>query len=274
VSIHKGILSLVLLGFALPSNIYTVQPTLAANHSASEQTVETGKPKKQTRWTTGRKIMAGIGLVVASLYTVFLGLEKKRALEISWANQLASAIKAGNLMKVKELIEVEGFNPENRSETNATAIIVAAQARQPSIAVYLVKDRRVNINAEDKKELTALDHAIINGDKPMVRTLIGIGAPVNKQDPHERSYLEEAVLRDQPEIVTILLENGAKPNWHAKTTSPLLYAADHDRVDMVRQLLKYGAKDDTKSYPFEETAYDKAKNNGNLELMQLLDRVK
>lgn len=74
-------------------------------------------------------------------------------------------------------------------------------------------------------------------------------------------------------VVTILLENGAKPNKkNHKGETPLMHAASSDRLDLVKLLLIYGA-DTTLKDENGNTALDIAKKENRQSVVEFLTRL-
>ena len=86
----------------------------------------------------------------------------------------------------------------------------------------------------------ALLAAVRNGKPDAVRTLLELGAPVDKPDRAETTPLERAVLADEVGIARMLIQHGADVNHVGPSgMTPLLYAASIDFGDsaIVRLLL-------------------------------------
>lgn len=79
-----------------------------------------------------------------------------------------------------------------------------------------------------------------------------------------------AVHENNPEMVQLLLENGANINVReSEGNTPLLMAAQFGFKDIVKKLLQVGADINSKNY-FEQTALDLANESGNAEIAKLL----
>ena len=82
----------------------------------------------------------------------------------------------------------------------------------------------------------------------LAKYLIENGAPLNSENPFGLTPLCIAATRGHDLVGTALLEGKADPNlllkeW-AGTLCPLNYAAQHGRLHLVRELVKYGAVTD------------------------------
>jgi len=81
---------------------------------------------------------------------------------------------------------------------------------------------------------------ISEGDDYMLRTLVEVGADINKRSKGGQTALHEAVFYEQVEIVKFLLDNGAEVNARDnKGKTPLFYAKEGKEVASV--LKQHGA---------------------------------
>jgi cyclase len=119
------------------------------------------------------------------------------------AQNVFDAIKAGDILKVKELIE---------------------------------KDITL-VNTKDPDGISPLIHAIIKNNKGMVELLLDKGAKINEKLNNDRSPLLFAVTRDF-EIVKMLVEKGADVNDGSKYQGKPIDMAFERGKDSVVELLK------------------------------------
>jgi ankyrin repeat protein len=97
---------------------------------------------------------------------------------------------------------------------------------------------------------TPLLIASMTGDAAAVRTLLDLGADVNKPDREGLTALTWATLANRVEVVSLLLARKADPNRVDQYgMTALLYAASVDYGDssVLDQLLKHGARKDAKT---------------------------
>jgi ankyrin repeat protein len=90
----------------------------------------------------------------------------------------------------------------------------------------------------------------MTGDTDTVRTLLDLGASVNKPDIEALTALIWATLANRTEVVRLLLDRGADPNLvDSYGMTALLYAASVDYGDstVLDLLLTHGAHKDAKS---------------------------
>ena len=106
---------------------------------------------------------------------------------------------------------------------------------QPNLPLKQLKTRSTNFTQEDWN--IALSVAILNNYSPeVINWLIKSGADVNSLFVYETPLMKAI---EQPEIVKILLDNGANPNVstpYGKT--PLFYAIQYNNLESVKLLLK------------------------------------
>ena len=102
----------------------------------------------------------------------------------------------------------------------------------------------VPINYANEKGATALILAAQNGHLGVVKILLAHGANVNARatGSMNQSALSTAADKGHDEIVQLLLDHGAAVDLPiANGATPLLIAAENDRLNIVQNLLKHGA---------------------------------
>lgn len=129
----------------------------------------------------------------------------------------------------------------------------------------------LDVNVRDKQtHLTALDHAVENGNVEIVHTLLLAGAWVNTKDEWGRTAL--MLLRENAtdELVRELLSAGAKVNARNESGgSALMNAASFSNYAAVKELLENGAKVDLKDQD-GKTALMCAADNSDPRIAKLL----
>lgn len=92
----------------------------------------------------------------------------------------------------------------------------------------------------DRPEITL---AVIDQDVAKVKKLIANGANVNDQGKNNKWAPAIQYTKGNVEILTLLLENGADPNWETKNFSVLQeYCSNYRKPEPVELLIKHGAK--------------------------------
>lgn len=98
---------------------------------------------------------------------------------------------------------------------------------------------------ETKNALRDLDFvaACENGDAAQVKALLAKGTNPNTKDALKNPVLVTAILKDQTEVVRLLLAAKANPNLSADSVKipPLIFAAEKGNAEMISLLLKAGA---------------------------------
>ena len=94
------------------------------------------------------------------------------------------------------------------------------------------------VNVPMKLGYTHLIYAIWNNCPVVVRALIELGADVNQKDRYEWTPLYMVIRVRNHEIVKMLLEAGADPNYEC----PLRFAENANLTQIRDLLLEYGAR--------------------------------
>jgi ankyrin repeat protein len=115
-------------------------------------------------------------------------------------------------------------------------------------AVRNLLARGANVNATDEAGFTPLMVAVQTTDAAMVKLLLEKGSNANVLDSHEATPLFYATLSnigaDNGDIVQLLLDHGANPNFKNQHISPLENAAGLGERKAVELLLAKGAGSD------------------------------
>ncbi|MCS6926446.1 MAG: ankyrin repeat domain-containing protein [Candidatus Binatia bacterium] len=149
----------------------------------------------------------------------------------------------------------------------------AASKGQTEIVAILL-DNGVDVNAQDTVGYTALMRAAEAGQDDTVKLLIAKGADVNAQEMHGYSSLMWAVITGKHTTARVLAEHGADVNAREKKANwtALMMATIKDDVEMVRVLLEQGA-DPRLADTGGTTALGLAHRRRNPALIQLLERA-
>ncbi|XP_062535064.1 putative ankyrin repeat protein RF_0381 isoform X1 [Armigeres subalbatus] len=151
-----------------------------------------------------------------------------------------------------------GANTEARDRSGITPLMRAVRTNGNIDAVLLLLQYGANVNAmTDARNdyRTVLHYAVLSGlnlfggNASLVTLLIKQGArvdiPAPLPEPDSPSPLDLAVLRGDPTLVRILLENGANVNRCSPIIGSPLHVACADniphRVEIMKMLLSYGA---------------------------------
>lgn len=163
----------------------------------------------------------------------------------NFGTPLGIAFKAVN----KEMCSLLLENGANSDE----ALCISAGMPNTEVAQFFL-DRGADVNCESYNALTPLQCAIAVGTKEMVLFLISNGADINYETSRNvsdkigaRTSLETAIETGNAEMVSLLITYGADVNHKCKNgNTPLLFAARHQRAELVPILKEAGAKNDAR----------------------------
>jgi hypothetical protein len=165
---------------------------------------------------------------------------------------------------------VAGYHVKVQGGKSATARLISAVELGRAAAVQRLL-RETDANAMDGN-WSPLTRAVLWGQEQVVDTLFAAGADVNLSSPYVGSALYLAVAARRDRLVTKLLDRGANPNSApAWGLTPLMVAAMQGNSDIVRLLLERGA-DPGRSHPDGQRAADFAREEGYVEMANLLER--
>lgn len=130
---------------------------------------------------------------------------------------------------------------------------------------------RTLLKAGAKYEESDLSLAARSGSLDAVTQLIQAGADAGYQDTDGESPLHAAAKRESPEIVQLLLENGAKLDMQTKRSkeTALHFAAWKGRLEIAKVLVKAGADLSLQNFK-RRTAEQWAREYGNSEVANFL----
>jgi len=162
------------------------------------------------------------------------------------AQNIHEAVKAGDLNKVRELLEADPNLLESRDGENFTPLMIACEALQVDVAYYLI-DIGADANAVGNWGMTPLFCIPYDKDTPfnLVQRLVDNGADVNAKLRLKRNWtvLVDYVLRGDVKVVKLLIDHGADPNIRDIEGTPLQMAVHHKRnEDMAVFLVENGVK--------------------------------
>lgn len=152
---------------------------------------------------------------------------------------LLDAITARDPAALKRLLNA-GDDPDQLDESGTPVLIHAADTGEVAYVQHML-DAGADIEARDNIGWTALMAAISAGSSWLVEHLLRAGANVNHV-AREDTPLTCAVTDARPNVVAILLENGADPDLRRPDGwTPLMLAAYRGEPEIVEALLTQGA---------------------------------
>jgi ankyrin repeat protein len=210
---------------------------------------------------------------------------------------LFDAIRSGDAAEVQRVIDQDPEGATARNADGASAVLWAIYTRHPELVPALLgnrepdlfeacalgrRDRVEALLAQDASRkgsfsadgFSALGLAVFFGHTEIARLLVD-GADVNacSRNAFRVSPLHSAVASGKPELVELLLANGARPDSaEFLEMTPLHSAAASGRAEMVQQLLKAGADPRRKSKE-GKTAAEMARERGHAELAAVIENA-
>ncbi|MDH4271667.1 MAG: ankyrin repeat domain-containing protein [Candidatus Aminicenantes bacterium] len=188
----------------------------------------------------------------------------------SQAADIHQAAEAGDLAKVKALVEKDPACVKAKDGNGRTPLHLAAQGRHLEVLRYLV-DKGADLDALDNNGIAPLHILARSGQTEAARFLIEKGADIDIKDPVKLTPLNMAAESGLEAMVKMLIEKGANiENKHAYGRTPLVGAArERGDINVIRTLLDAGA-DVNSSDRWGETALDLAAWRGFEEVVNLL----
>ena len=159
---------------------------------------------------------------------------------------LEAAARAGDLEKVKALLQADPNLVFNTGAGEFTPLVAAAWSDHKDVVEFLLANR-ADINAQDSLHMTALSHAATEGHKEMAEFLLANKANPNIGDNSGLTPLFQASLMGRKEMVELLLAHGADVNAKGKDGSfwagdtPLYIAACNGSAAVAKVLIAHGA---------------------------------
>lgn len=177
---------------------------------------------------------------------------------------------AEDYLRIAELLIGRGGSVTAADAEGRTALHHAAMGgNEPMIRLLMAKGAGMEVK-ETRAGQTPLFHAVKGGDVKTVKTLVGLGAKVDVRDRDSSQPIHWAARDGRAELIKILIAHGASPTVaerHGGT--PLHIAVMEGKTDTARVLLEHGASvlavDQDKSTPLHLAAA-----KGFVELTRLL----
>ena len=152
-----------------------------------------------------------------------------------------TAIHRNNAAQVQALLR-RGFDPNTRAADGQVALTLALKLDALRAVQALLKSPKLQVEARNAHDESALMLAAIKGHQELAKTLIERDADVNKTGWTPLHYAASGVQARQPAMVALLLEQHAyidatSPNG----STPLMMAAQYGTHEVVQLLLAEGA---------------------------------
>lgn len=188
---------------------------------------------------------------------------------------LVFAVRNGHCNIIDLLVE-HGADPLSLSYKRWTMLHHACECRQYEAARHLLERYKINPNACDSLHRTALNIAVLLGDRKMIDLLVDHGA-----DPHHIDYWGENIVfhavanDDYDTLLHILTRYRVTPNCSSRDgEKPILIAAKNGNNDIIDLLVEHGADieaRDQKGYDILQIAVDNRRIHT---VRHLLDRYR
>ena len=145
------------------------------------------------------------------------------------------AVQQGVLDRVSQMLAQEPDLAQARTENDLSALLLAAYHGHPQIASLL---------ASRRSDLTLFEACVVGSLERVRFLLAGDPGLVNAFSADGFQPLGLAAFFNQPQVVPVLLENGAAvntPSRNAQKVPPLNSACASGSLEIVRMLLDHGA---------------------------------
>lgn len=151
------------------------------------------------------------------------------------------AIQRDDARGIENLLR-RGFDPDTRDAKGQVGLVMALQLGSLNAFNALLSAPKIDINARNAHNESALMMAALKGHLEVVKTLIGREADINHPNWAPLHYAAASPLPGQAAIISLLLEHHAyidatSPNG----TTPLMMAAQYGSAENVQRLLDEGA---------------------------------
>ena len=151
----------------------------------------------------------------------------------------AKAAKFDDASEVKSLLK-KGVNPNTLDANGNPMLLVAIRERSSKVIDVLLGDQNIDVDLSDKNGETPLMMASIDGNLPLVKTLVTDHKAL--LDHIGWTPLHYACAKGQLEVAHFLITNGAiVDSMSLGNTTPLMMAVQSGNEQLVKLLLDKGA---------------------------------
>ena len=164
---------------------------------------------------------------------------KSGAQTTSQVEDFAKAAKFDDVSEVKSLIS-KGVSPNTVDSKGNPMLVLAIKDRSARVTELLLQNRNIDVDLSNKYGETPLMMASIEGDLPVVKTLI---LQYKARIDHIGwTPLHYACAKGNLDVAKFLVANGAVVDSNALNgTTPLMMAVQSGNEDLIRFLLENGA---------------------------------
>jgi uncharacterized protein len=161
--------------------------------------------------------------------------------------RLIAAVKRRDVAAVRSLVQAR-VNVNAPEGDDTTALHWAVQADDIEMTMALIESG-ANVTLANRLGVTPLALAATNGSDRLIDALLKAGANPNEASPEGETVLMTASRSGSASAVALLLEAGSTVNaaesWRGETA--LMWAAAQNHADIVRLLVGHGAATDVRS---------------------------
>jgi ankyrin repeat protein len=186
--------------------------------------------------------------------------------------EIHKAAAAGDLIKVRALIEADSTLLESKDSVGNTPLIIACRTLQVAVANYLI-DKGADVNAKGLLKGTSLKWMRKDKDESfdLAQRLIAKGADVNAMNEYKSTVLGGAIASGNLKIAKLLIDHGADLNFRGLGGATILQGAiygENSDKEMAKFLIESGAK--LQEFSFGNTELHLTALQGYADLVPLL----
>lgn len=176
-------------------------------------------------------------VVLPLLY--FLAIQPSYGQTTAQISDFTKAAKFDDVSEVKSLLK-KGVNPNTVDANGIPMLVLAIKEKSPKVIDVLLGDKNIDVDLSDKNGETPLMMASIDGNLPLVKTLV-IGHKA-QLDHIGWTPLHYACAKGQLEVAQFLIANGAiVDSMSLGNTTPLMMAVQSGNELLVKLLLDKAA---------------------------------
>ena len=169
------------------------------------------------------------------LYLICMGNQLSQAQTPVQIADFAKAAKSDDASEVKSLLK-KGVNPNTVDANGSPMLVLATREKSLKVIDVLLGDQNIDVDLSDKNGETPLMMASIDGNLPLVKTLV-----INHKAQLDHigwTPLHYACAKGQLEVAQFLIANGAiVDSMSLGNTTPLMMAVQSGNEKLIKLLL-------------------------------------